>query len=66
MKAGAGMIVIQSYANTSYVAKGLELMASKKCHKKRLSKILLTEESDRERRKAGIVDAKGNTMVFYS
>ena len=62
-KAGVGAIATQSYANTSYGPKGLELMATGKTAQETLD-ALTSEDEQKEFRQAGIVDANGNVATF--
>ncbi|MBD8069468.1 DUF1028 domain-containing protein [Bacillus sp. PS06] len=62
-KAGVGAVATQSYANTSYGPNGLELMAAGKTAQETLDQ-LVTDDSDREFRQVGIVDANGNAATF--
>ena len=61
-KAGWGAIATQSYANTTYGPKGLELLAK---HKPEEVLAKLTEEDKRaEVRQVGIVNAQGESATF--
>jgi len=62
-KAGVGVVATQSYANTSYGPNGLELMAAGKTANEALE-LLLENDSERELRQVGIVDATGNAATF--
>jgi len=62
-QAGAGAVATQSYANTSFGAKGLALMASGLSAQETLDR-LLAEDEGREHRQVGIVDAQGNAATF--
>ncbi|MDF2857100.1 MAG: fimbrial assembly protein FimA, partial [Neobacillus sp.] len=62
-KAGVGAIATQSYANTSYGPKGLQLMAEGKSAEETLQ-LLLADDPDKEMRQVGIVDANGNAATF--
>lgn len=62
-KAGVGAVATQSAVNTTYGARGLDLMAEPKTAEEVLKK--LTEaDSGREIRQVGMVDAKGNVANF--
>ena len=61
--AGAGAVATQSYANTSYGPKALELMAEGKSAEETL-KLLLADDPDREMRQVGLIDASGNAATF--
>jgi uncharacterized Ntn-hydrolase superfamily protein len=62
-KAGVGAVATQSYANTTYGPKGLELMAAGKTAQEAMD-ILTSEDEGRAKRQAGIVDAKGNAATY--
>lgn len=62
-KAGTGAVATQSFANTSYGPKGLELLAQGKSAEEVL-KALTEEDKQKDVRQAGIVDAKGNAATF--
>lgn len=62
-KAGVGAVATQSYANTSYGPKGLELLAAGKTAQETLDQ-LVSEDEQGEYRQAGIVDANGNAATF--
>src|SRR5687768_17210538 len=62
-KAKVGAIATQSYANVVYGAEGLELLASGKNAQETL-KQLTDADKGRDRRQAGIVDARGNVASF--
>jgi uncharacterized Ntn-hydrolase superfamily protein len=59
----AGAVATQSYANTSFGPRGLELMASGISAEEVLRK-LLADDPDREQRQVGIVDRKGGSASF--
>jgi uncharacterized Ntn-hydrolase superfamily protein len=62
-KADVGAVATQSFANTSYGPKGLDLLAAGKAPEEVLK--TLTEADDgREERQVGIVDAKGKSATF--
>jgi uncharacterized Ntn-hydrolase superfamily protein len=62
-KAGVGAIATQSFANTSYGPKGLELLAAGRNAEETMK--LLTDADDRKaNRQVGIIDAKGNAATF--
>src|SRR5512138_1081165 len=60
-QAGAGAVATQSFANTSYGPRGLELMSSGVSAAETLAR-LLQDDRDRDLRQAGLVDAKGNAV----
>lgn len=62
-KAGIGAVATQSYANTTYGPKGLELIASGKSAQETID-ILTGEDEDKALRQVGIVDGKGNSATF--
>jgi uncharacterized Ntn-hydrolase superfamily protein len=62
-KAGVGAIATQSYANTSYGPNGLSLLEQGKSAQEVLE-LLIKEDSDREMRQVGIVDANGRAATF--
>lgn len=62
-RAGAGAVATQSYANTSYGPKALELMEQGKSAQEALE-ILLAEDPDKEMRQVGLIDANGNAATF--
>jgi uncharacterized Ntn-hydrolase superfamily protein len=57
-RAGAGAVATQSYANTSYGPKGLNLMEEGLSARETLER-LLADDEDRSRRQVGLVDAQG-------
>ncbi len=61
--AGAGAVATQSYANTTYGPRGLELMASGKSAQQALD-ALVKDDPERESRQAGLIDARGNAATF--
>jgi len=62
-KAGAGAVATQSYANTAYGPKALELMAQGKSAHETLE-ILLADDPEKEMRQVGLIDANGNAATF--
>jgi len=62
-KAGVGAIATQSFANTTFGPKGLELLR-KGLTPSQVLKQLLASDRDRELRQVGIVDAKGRAAAF--
>lgn len=62
-KAGVGAIATQSYANTTFGPRGLELLAEGKSAEETME-ILLASDPGREKRQVGIVDARGNAATF--
>ena len=62
-KAGVGAVATQSYANTAYGPKGLELMAQGKTAQEVLE-ILIADDPEREMRQFGLIDAEGNAASF--
>ncbi len=62
-KAGVGAVATQSFANTTYGPRGLEIMAKGKTPEEAIKE--LTEgDPQRDRRQVGMVDAKGNVATF--
>lgn len=62
-KAGVGAVATQSFANTSFGPHGLNMMASGISAQDTLTR-LLDEDSDREHRQVGLVDASGSSSTF--
>lgn len=62
-RAGAGAVATQSYANTSYGPRGLELMAAGLSAEQALAR-LLADDPDRALRQVGVVDARGGAATF--
>jgi len=62
-QAGAGAVATQSFANTSFGPRGLELLAGGFSADDTLAK-LLADDPEREHRQVGIVDAKGLAATF--
>ncbi len=62
-KAEVGAIATQSFANTTFGPKGLELLR-KGLTPSQVLKQLLASDKDRELRQVGIVDAKGRAAAF--
>jgi len=62
-QAGAGAVATQSYANTSFGPRGLELMASGLSAEATLAE-LLKDDDQREQRQVGLVDAQGHAATF--
>lgn len=63
VKAEIGAIATQSYINTSYGPKGLDLLASGKSAQETLDE-LLAADPEREIRQVGLVDAQGKAATF--
>lgn len=61
--AGAGAVATQSFANTSFGPRGLEMMAAGLSADETLAKLLM-DDPDRELRQIGLVDAKGKAATF--
>jgi len=61
--AEAGAVATQSFANTSFGPRGLAMMATGLSAKETLSR-LLEDDSDKESRQVGLVDAKGGSATF--
>lgn len=62
-QAGVGAIATQSYANTTYGPRGLELLRQK-LEPKVVLRRLTQSDPQRERRQVGIVDAQGRSATF--
>jgi uncharacterized Ntn-hydrolase superfamily protein len=62
-KADSGAVATQSFVNTTYGPRGLELMAEGLSASQALSQ-LLANDPGREQRQVGIVDAKGGSATF--
>ena len=62
-QAGAGAVATQSYANTTFGPKGLELMSKGESAQEVLNDLLANDE-ERELRQVGIVDAQGRSATF--
>jgi uncharacterized Ntn-hydrolase superfamily protein len=62
-RAACGAVATQSYANTTFGPRGLELMgAGHPAHD--VLAMMLSEDADSERRQVGMVDARGNAATF--
>ncbi|MBY0123439.1 DUF1028 domain-containing protein [Bacillus sp. S/N-304-OC-R1] len=62
-KAGVGAVATQSYANTSYGPRALQLMAQGKTAQEVMD-IITGEDPQKDLRQVGIIDAEGNTATF--
>ncbi len=62
-RAGAGAVATQSYANTSYGPRGLEMMASGLSAGETLAR-LLEDDPEREKRQVGLIDSRGEAATF--
>ncbi len=62
-RAGAGAVATQSYANTSYGPRGLEMMASGLSADETLAR-LLENDPEREKRQVGLIDSRGEAAAF--
>src|SRR5512142_1980762 len=62
-QATSGAVATQSFANTSFGPRGLELMAKGLSAQKALD-ALLVDDVDRELRQVGLVDSKGGSASF--
>ena len=62
-QAGVGAVATQSYANTTYGPRGLELLRQK-VEPKVIIQRLTQSDPQRERRQVGIVDAQGRSATF--
>ncbi len=62
-KAGVGAVATQSWANTSYGPRGLQMMGEGVSAQEVVAK-LTEEDSDRALRQVGVADARGNAAAF--
>ncbi len=62
-QAGVGAVATQSYANTTYGPRGLELLRKKIAPQKVIDR-LIRDDPQRARRQVGIVDAQGRSATF--
>jgi uncharacterized Ntn-hydrolase superfamily protein len=62
-QANAGAVATQSFANTSFAPRGLEMMAGGFSADESLAKLLM-DDKDRELRQIGLVDAQGRAATF--
>ncbi len=62
-KAGIGAVATQSYCNTSFGPKGLELLQNG-ASPQQVIDILIQNDQDRDYRQVGIIDAKGNAANY--
>lgn len=62
-QADAGAVATQSFANTSFGPRGLEMMSGGISADETLAKLLM-DDSERELRQVGLVDAQGNSATF--
>lgn len=62
-KAGVGAVATQSFANTTYGPRGLELLA-RKLHPQEVIRRLTASDKGRDQRQVGIVDARGRSATF--
>lgn len=62
-KAGVGAVATQSFANTSYGPRGLELLERGATPQEAIDK-LTGSDKDRDQRQVGIVDFKGRSATF--
>ena len=62
-QADAGAVATQSFANTSFGPRGLEMMANGVSAEDALAKLLM-DDPDRDLRQVGLVDAKGKSVTY--
>jgi uncharacterized Ntn-hydrolase superfamily protein len=62
-KAGVGAVATQSYANTTYGPRALELFSEGKTAEEALQ-ILIGDDPDHHLRQVGLIDAHGNAATF--
>lgn len=61
--AGQGAVATQSYANTTFGPRGLELMAAGRSAEQALEQ-LIEEDEGRDQRQVGLVDAQGRSAAY--
>src|SRR5512138_1700752 len=62
-QANAGAVATQSFANTSFGPRGLEMMAGGLSAQTTIDQ-LLADDPDRQLRQVGVVDSKGQAATF--
>lgn len=62
-KAGVGAVATQAFGNTTYGPRGLELLA-RKLHPREVIRRLTANDSGRDQRQVGIVDAQGRSATY--
>ncbi|MDQ3855205.1 MAG: DUF1028 domain-containing protein, partial [Chloroflexota bacterium] len=62
-RAGVGAVATQSYANTSFGPRGLELLEQGR-HPQEVLDALLADDPGREQRQVGLVDTRGRAATF--
>ena len=62
-QAGVGAVATQSFANTSFGPRGLALMGTGLSAQETLDR-LLEDDTDKELRQVGLIDAKGSSATF--
>jgi uncharacterized Ntn-hydrolase superfamily protein len=62
-KAGVGAVATQSFANTSYGARGLELL-EKGLRAEEVAQVLTRQDDDRAKRQLGVVAANGDAATY--
>jgi uncharacterized Ntn-hydrolase superfamily protein len=62
-QANAGAVATQSFANTSFGPRGLEMMAQGVSAEETLAKLLM-DDPDRELRQVGLVDSNGKAVTY--
>ncbi|QSO51843.1 DUF1028 domain-containing protein [Alicyclobacillus curvatus] len=63
VRAGSGAVATQSFANTTYGPKGLDLL-EQGLHPEQVVSRLVADDPDRESRQVGIVDMTGRSATF--
>src|SRR5690349_10636995 len=63
VQAGAGAVATQSFANTAFGTRGLEMMGSGISAEEALARLII-DDNDRELRQVGLVDMKGGSVTF--
>jgi uncharacterized Ntn-hydrolase superfamily protein len=62
-RAGVGAVATQSFANTTYGPRGLELL-ERGLHPEEAVDVMLRHDADHEQRQVGVVDAGGNSATY--
>lgn len=62
-RAGAGAVATQSYVNTTYGLRGLDLMASGLSAEKALERLIRDDEG-RDHRQVGLIDSSGRSATY--
>src|SRR5262249_46985062 len=62
-RAGVGAIATQSWANTTYGSRGLDLLAAGQASEEVVA-ALIADDAERAKRQVGIVDAQGRSATY--